>query len=93
MPIAPSVAKRKRLAASALRPNISSSLATPRMLTAPEVCEYLRVSRTTLYRLFRDRDIPAFRVSKRDWRVAVDDLARWVERVSRPEIRKKGLNC
>ena len=89
MPIAPSVAKRKRLAASALRPNISSSLATPRMLTTPgmftalEVFEYLRGSRATLYRLFRDCDIPAFRVSKRDWRVAVDDLARWVERESR----------
>ena len=83
MRIAPSVAKQKRLAASALRPNIIFSLATPRMLTAREVCEYLRVSRTTLYRLFRDRDIPAFRVSKRDWRVAVDDLARWVERESR----------
>lgn len=83
MRIAPSVAKQKRLAASALRPNIIFSLATPRVLTAREVCEYLRVSRTTLYRLFRDRDIPAFRVSKRDWRVAVDDLARWVDRESR----------
>ncbi len=83
MRIAPSVAKQKRLAASALRPNIIFSLATPRMLTAREVCEYPRVSRTTLYRLFRDRDIPAFRVSKRDWRVAVDDLARWVDRESR----------
>jgi excisionase family DNA binding protein len=82
MRIAPSIAKQKRLAVSAL-PAVSSFLATPRMLTAPEVCEYLRVSRATLYRLFRDRDIPAFRVSKRDWRVAVDDLARWVERESR----------
>jgi excisionase family DNA binding protein len=53
------------------------------MLTVPEVCEYLRVSRSTLYRLFTDRDIPAFRVSKRDWRVALDDLARGVERESR----------
>jgi excisionase family DNA binding protein len=83
MRIAPSVAKRKRFAASVLRPNINVSLATPRMLTAPEVCEYLRVSRATLYRMFRDCDIPAFRVSKRDWRVAVDDLAQWVERESR----------
>jgi excisionase family DNA binding protein len=80
---APSVAKRKRVAAEALRPNVGSSIRAPRMLTAPEVCEYLRVSRSTLYRLFRDHDIPAFRVSKRDWRVAVDDLAQWVERESR----------
>jgi len=78
-----SVAKRERLANAVLRPNVGPSLTAPRMLTAPEVCEYLRVSRTTLYRLFRDRDIPAFRVSKRDWRVAVDDLAKWVERESR----------
>lgn len=81
--MAPSVAEKKRLATSALQPNVSSLTTASRMLTAPEVCEYLRVSRATLYRLFRDRDIPAFRVSKRDWRVAVDDLAQWVERESR----------
>jgi excisionase family DNA binding protein len=83
MRMASSVEKRRRSATSVLRPNISSSITAPMMLTAPEVCEYLRVSRTTLYRLFRDGDIRAFRVSKRDWRVAVDDLARWVERESR----------
>jgi excisionase family DNA binding protein len=75
-----SVEGKKRLAAAA-RPNVSS--AAPKMLTVPEVCEYLRVSRSTLYRLFRERNIPAFRFSKRDWRVVVDDLAQWIERESR----------
>lgn len=49
-----------------------------KMMTVPEVCEYLQVSRATLYRLLRQSDIPAFRVSKRDWRFAADDLASWV---------------
>jgi excisionase family DNA binding protein len=52
------------------------------MLTAMEVCEYLRVSRSTLYRLFKEQHIPAFRVFKRDWRVTVEDLAQWVEKES-----------
>lgn len=53
-----------------------------KMMTVPEVCKYLQVSRTTLYRLLRRCNLPAFRVSKRDWRFAVDDLASWVERQS-----------
>jgi excisionase family DNA binding protein len=75
--------KQKRSTASVLRPNVSFYVATPKMLTVLEVCEYLRVSRATVYRLFRDRDIPTLRVSKRDRHVAVDDLARRVERESR----------
>ena len=75
--------KQKRLVAAALQPSVGSVIRAPKMLTAPEVCEYLRVSRATLYRLLRERDIPAFRVSKRDWRVAVDDLAHWIEKESR----------
>jgi excisionase family DNA binding protein len=51
-------------------------------MTVSEVCEYLHVSRATLYRLLRRSDIPAFRVSKRDWRFAVDVLANWVEKQS-----------
>lgn len=57
-------------------------MSVPKMMTVPEVCAYLQVSRATLYRLLRRCDIPAFRVSKRDWRFAVDDLADWVERQS-----------
>lgn len=53
-----------------------------KMMTVPEVCEYLQVSRATLYRLLRRCDIPAFRVSKRDWRFSVGDLVDWVERQS-----------
>jgi excisionase family DNA binding protein len=88
------VARQTRSATAALLLNVGSSIAAPRMLTASEVCEYLRVSRATLYRLLRDRNIPAFRVSKRDWRVAVDDLAQWVERESRAlEIDKKAVSC
>ena len=74
--------KQRRQANLRPRLGLVSSVGVPKMLTVSEVCEYLRVSRTTLYRLFKDRNIKAFRVSKRDWRVAVDELGAWVERES-----------
>jgi excisionase family DNA binding protein len=54
-----------------------------RMLTVREVCEYLHVSRATVYRLLRRRDIPAFRVAIREWRFKAQDLADWIETRSR----------
>lgn len=51
------------------------------ILTVPEVCEYLRVSQVTLYRLLRRKDIPAFRIGKK-WRFNLEDLERWIEKES-----------
>jgi excisionase family DNA binding protein len=81
--VPPSVARKKR---SALPPKNRSFTDARRILTAPEVSEYLRVSRSTLYRLFQEQQIRAFRVFKRDWRVMVEDLAQWVEKES--QVRK-----
>ena len=74
------VAKRNRVAPAVVPARVGIPADTHRLLTAPEVCEYLRVSRATLYRLFRNHEIPAFRVAKRDWRVAVEDLVEWIEK-------------
>jgi excisionase family DNA binding protein len=37
----------------------------PEILTLPEVCQALRVSRTTVWKLVRDERLPAIRLSRR----------------------------
>jgi excisionase family DNA binding protein len=50
-----------------------------KVLTIPEVSEYLRVSRQTVYRMLKRGDIPAFRIGG-DWRFNIEDLGHWIER-------------
>ena len=44
-----------------------------KVMTVDEVCEYLRVHPTTIYRLIKQGMIPAFRVGGR-WRFNVEDI-------------------
>jgi excisionase family DNA binding protein len=53
----------------------STTLET-RVLTVREVSEYLRVHPSTVYRLLRQRQLPAFRVGS-DWRFNVEAIDRW----------------
>ena len=46
------------------------------VLTLEEVAEYLRVHPTTIYRLLKKREIPAFRVGS-DWRFSLASIDRW----------------
>ena len=50
-----------------------------KVLTVPEVAEYLHVSRVTIYRMLKQKSLPAFHVASQ-WRVRVDDLERWMRR-------------
>jgi excisionase family DNA binding protein len=59
----------------------------PRVLTVPEVCEYLRISRQTVYRMLRRKDIPGFRIAG-DWRFNMEDLKRWTEKESQADEPK-----
>ena len=47
-----------------------------RILTVSELSEYLRVDRTTIYRMLRDGKLPGFRVGS-DWRFHVDAIEQW----------------
>ena len=49
------------------------------ILKAEEVCEYLKIPRSSLYKLARDKEIPAFRVGKH-WRFKKNKIEEWVER-------------
>jgi len=48
------------------------------ILTAEDVCQYLKIPRSTLYKLSRDKIIPAFRVGKH-WRFKKEKIEEWVE--------------
>jgi excisionase family DNA binding protein len=48
-----------------------------KVMTVEEVSEYLRVHPSTIYRLLRKRQLPAFKVGS-DWRFNLESLDRWV---------------
>ena len=53
------------------------SLATPRLMTAAEVSEVLRVPRSTVYELTRTRRIPFLKVGRRTL-FDPDRLTQWI---------------
>lgn len=54
------------------------------ILTLGEVANYLRVHRSTIYKMLRKRELPAFRVGS-EWRFKLDDIDRWqASRVVQP---------
>jgi excisionase family DNA binding protein len=64
---------------SAAPQRTSLSAATPfsvNVMTLQEVADYLRVTRSTIHRLLKRNEIPAFRIG-RHWRFNVEEIARW----------------
>jgi excisionase family DNA binding protein len=66
---------------------IEGLITTKEVLTLREVSEYLRVSRVTIYRLIKRKDLPAFCVG-RSWRFKIEDLNNWIETGSPQEELK-----
>ena len=59
------------------------------VLTLKELCELLRVHRSTAYRLLREGKIPSFRIGS-DWRFRKDVITRWLaEKSMRAEQLRK----
>jgi excisionase family DNA binding protein len=48
------------------------------ILTLEDVAEFLHVHPSTIYRLLKRRQIPAFKVGS-DWRFNQDSIERWVK--------------
>jgi excisionase family DNA binding protein len=46
------------------------------MLRVSEVADYLHVSRSTIFRLLKRNELPAFKVGS-DWRFDVEEIDRW----------------
>jgi excisionase family DNA binding protein len=57
------------------------------ILTLEDVAEFLHVHPSTIYRLLKKRQIPAFKVGS-DWRFNQDSIERWVKEQERAEEHK-----
>jgi len=56
----------------------------PSILTVRELSEYLKVHPSTIYRLLKTGQLPAFRVGS-DWRFNIEQIEGWlVEREQKP---------
>jgi excisionase family DNA binding protein len=51
-------------------------LPEPKVITIGELAEYLRVHRTTLYRLLKKQQLPGFKIGS-DWRFNVEAIDQW----------------
>jgi excisionase family DNA binding protein len=48
------------------------------VMTLEEVADYLKVHSSTIYRMLKDKRIPAFKLGS-DWRFNRDSIERWLE--------------
>ena len=55
---------------------VNSDNARSSILTIQDVAEYLRVHPSTIYRLLKKKQLPAFKVG-RDWRFDREEIDRW----------------
>jgi excisionase family DNA binding protein len=49
------------------------------LLTVRDLCLYLKVHPSTIYRLVKTQQLPAFNAG-RDWRFNLEDINRWLAR-------------
>jgi excisionase family DNA binding protein len=52
----------------------------PIVMTLDEVAQYLHVHPSTIYRLLKEKRIPAFKLGS-DWRFNQDSIERWVRKL------------
>jgi excisionase family DNA binding protein len=57
------------------------------ILTMKEVCDILQVHPSTIYKLVRAGEIPAFRIGS-DWRFRTDTILRWISKSDAPSRKK-----
>jgi excisionase family DNA binding protein len=51
-------------------------MTTP-VLTVNDLCDYLKVHPSTIYRLIKAGELPAFRIGS-DWRFNVEEIEQWL---------------
>jgi len=50
--------------------------AEPKVMTVKELCDYLRIHQSTVYRLLKRRQLPGFKVGS-DWRFSLETIDQW----------------
>ena len=58
------------------RATLDASILPNQMLTAQELAVYLRVNRSTVYRLLKKKQLPGFRIGS-EWRFQIEEVNRW----------------
>ena len=48
-----------------------------KVLTVDEVAAYMRISRSTVYRMVKQQKLPGFKVGS-DWRFSADSIKQWM---------------
>ena len=59
-------------------PHLQRTTMIDQLMTIEEVARYMRVSRFTVYRLAKERFIPATKIG-RQWRFQREEIDRWVK--------------
>jgi excisionase family DNA binding protein len=57
-------------------PRVSFYAVPSKLLTVRDLSEYLHVHTSTIYRMLRKHEIPAFRIGT-DWRFNIESVDRW----------------
>jgi excisionase family DNA binding protein len=58
------------------------------VMTVPELAEYLQCNKSTIYRLIKKGQIPAFKVGA-DWRFKREVIEEWLEQQHRRSIPRE----
>lgn len=61
----------------------------PSIMTLPELAKYIRVHKSTVYRMLKQNRIPAIKVGNQ-WRFKKDRIDRWLETDGLKIIAEKG---
>jgi len=59
-----------------------------KLLTLPELADYLQVSKSKLYRMTKKGKIPASRIGG-SWRFKKSRIDRWIDEMENTNIKKK----
>lgn len=54
------------------------------VLTVAEVAQFLRLSRSKIYRMIHGKQLPAFRVGS-DWRINSEQVREWLQRLQKSQ--------
>ena len=50
----------------------------PEIMTLEETAKYLRIGKSTLYKMVREREVPAIKIADQ-WRFRKRDIDKWLE--------------
>ncbi len=62
------------------------------IMTLEETARYLKIGKSTLYKMAREGKIPAVKIANQ-WRFRKDDVDKWLQEIRNKGIRDCLINC